>query len=199
MYTKKYVEEHKYNLEGADLRAVDLTGAYLKGADLSYANLAGANLASANLRGADLSYANLAGANLGNADLWGADLTDTIISSPLHYLKALPPETALRYWKYLDSQGLSPYYHTRYEVGKTYEFVCNTDERVLCAEGGNVATLKWCLRDDCISTNQFIEVEFKVSDIGAIPYATDGKFRVRKFTVLWKISRAEALLEEGGE
>jgi len=257
MYTKKYVEEHKYDLVNANLAGANLSGAYLRSANLAnvdlagaylrYANLwsaglaganlkganlggarlrdadlEGANLSDANLRdvdlaGADLEGANLQGANLRDTDLEGADLENAdlkgadlvyadlscanlegaTISSPLHHLKELPPDTVLRCWKYLSGNGLSPYYRTRYEVGKTYEFTCNTDERVLCAKGGNVATLEWCLGDDIDSTNQFIEVEFQVKDIGAIPYATDGKFRVKKFKILRQISREEALKLSG--
>ncbi len=158
MCSKKYIEEHKYNLKEADLTGADLTGANLKGADLGDANLKGAT-----------------------------------ITSPLHYLKDLPPDTVLHYWKYLDANGLSPYYHARYEVGKTYEFTCNPDERISCAEGGNVATLEWCLNDAKDSDNAYIEVEFQAGDISAIPYATDGKFRVKKFKVLRKMSRVKVI------
>ena len=74
------------NLEGADLRAVDLGPGKKtdKGADLSYANLRDAYLKEAilkcaDLRGADLRGAKLRGANLedavlNSADLRGADL-----------------------------------------------------------------------------------------------------------------------------
>ncbi|MHC9804567.1 pentapeptide repeat-containing protein [Corynebacterium diphtheriae] len=67
------------NLQGANLRFVDLCGADLqaadlRGADLRGATLQGANLRGANLRGADLRFANLRSAELWGADLWGANL-----------------------------------------------------------------------------------------------------------------------------
>lgn len=57
------------NLQGANLRFVDLCGA-----DLQAADLRGATLQGANLRGADLRFANLRDAELWGADLWGANL-----------------------------------------------------------------------------------------------------------------------------
>ncbi len=203
MDIKEYVEANKSNLQGADLRGANLQGADLRGADLEGADLRGANLRNANLRNADLTgakleeadlrRANLEGAHLSGAFLEGANLKGTTITSPLHHLKDLPPNTILHYWKYLSADGLSPYRHTKYEVGKMYKFTCNTDERTTCAEGGNIATLEWCLNDDKDSNNTYLEVEFQVRDISAIPYATDGKFRVKKFTVLRQIDREEAL------
>ena len=52
----------------------------------------------------------------------------------------------------------------------------------------------WCLKDNKYA-NEFIEVEFKVSDILAIPYQSDGKFRVKQFKVLRKIDRKKAMKE----
>ena len=80
-----------------------------------------------------------------------------------------------------------------YKVGKTYRFKSyDSDEFSQCGEGGNVATLMWCLKND-LNANQFIEVKFKVKDIVAIPYMTDGKFRVKKLKVLRMIYRKEAI------
>ena len=62
------------DLSGADLREANLSGANLNGADLREANLSGANLRWANLSGADLRWADLSGADLRWADLSGADL-----------------------------------------------------------------------------------------------------------------------------
>ena len=61
-------------LEGVDLREVNLSKANLSGADLSKANLSGADLGGADLGEADLYGANLSGADLGEADLYGAEL-----------------------------------------------------------------------------------------------------------------------------
>ena len=88
--TRPFGSLRRADLEGADLRGVDLgrdkrTG---KCADLSYANLRAAylkeaNLNSADLRGADLREARLRGANLewavlNSADLRGANLKGVI-------------------------------------------------------------------------------------------------------------------------
>ena len=74
---KKTVEEavkNNISLQGADLRASDLSdanlrGAYLSGADLSVAYLSGADLSDAYLHGADLSGADLRNAELSCANL----------------------------------------------------------------------------------------------------------------------------------
>ena len=91
---------------------------------------------------------------------------------------------------------MSPYQNKEYKIGETYESEnYSDDERVLCAEGLNVATLDWCLRDtNCDLTKTYIEVEFDANDIVAIPYNTNGKFRVKKFGVIREIPKAE--LEE---
>jgi hypothetical protein len=135
---------------------------------------------------------SLSGANLSRANLSGANLSGALPT--LYILKTQTATTKLRAWKYLYS-GKSPYKGFPYEVGKTYTFdeYCE-DERESCAAGGNVATLPWCLNDsrsgcDC----ELIEVEFLASDIVSIPFATDGKFRVKKLTVLRKLTRDEAL------
>lgn len=59
------------DFSGANLNQCDLQGINLRGVDLSYAELTEANLHAANLRGADLSYADLEQANLENTDLRG--------------------------------------------------------------------------------------------------------------------------------
>ncbi|WP_068280528.1 pentapeptide repeat-containing protein [Aldersonia kunmingensis] len=69
-----------FMLKGADLRAVDLTGAVFHYADLrrallSWSALGGAALHYADLSHAILSYAELSGANLTGARLFGTNLT----------------------------------------------------------------------------------------------------------------------------
>lgn len=106
----------KLNLNGADLREIDLAhaelflaklaganlfqadlfqanlfraeliGANLTGADLRYANLTEACLILANLAGADLHNANLRGAALGDANLIGADLTGANLTGAVRYM-----------------------------------------------------------------------------------------------------------------
>jgi hypothetical protein len=188
------------DLHGADLHGADLHGAYLHGADLHGADLHGADLHGAYLHGAYLHGANLQGAKLYGADLYGADLQGANLQGAdllygldnLYCLKLFLEETVLHFWKYLKN-GLSPYQNFKYEIGRDYQFEnCNQDERESCGAGGNVATLQWCLKDNN-GADEFIEVEFQVKDIVAIPYCTDGKFRVKKFKVLRKINRKEAI------
>jgi uncharacterized protein YjbI with pentapeptide repeats len=170
-------------------RSADLSGAYLSGAYLRSADLRSADLSGADLRSADLS-----GAYLRSADLSGAKFDEPIYFSELYNLKLLPPKTKLTMWKWLkDSQ--TPYQYATYRVGKTYSVEnFNTDEFQECGEGLNVATLTWCLRESKGKNNvDLIEVEFLVSDIVALPYWTDGKFRVKQFKVLRKISRDDGM------
>jgi len=178
------------DLSSADLRSADLRSANLRSANLSFANLRSANLRSADLRSADLSFADLRSADLSSANLSSADLWRGI--SDLYALKMLKPSTKLNLWKYL-VDGKSPYQSFRYEVGKEYNFEdCDNNELELCGKGGNVATLMWCLKDNK-NADEFIEVEFRVKDIVAIPYFTDGKFRVSHFKVIRKINRKESI------
>jgi len=185
------------DLQGANLWRADLQGANLQGANLQEADLWRANLQEANLQGADLWRANLQGADLQGANLWRANLRGGKNFEPynlcdLYSLKLLPQETILRFWKYLN-KGESPYQNFKYEVGKEYNFDdCEKSEYVLCGKGGNVATLTWCLRDN-LNADEFIEVEFQVKDIVAIPINSDGKFRVSYFKVLRKINRKQAI------
>jgi hypothetical protein len=111
----------------------------------------------------------------------------------LYLLKLQPPKTKLRAWKYL-VDGKSPYKEAPYESGKPYtENDFDPDERESCSKGLSVATLPWCLSDSAGKGGvTFLEVEFTAADIVAVPFATDGKFRVRKFKALRSISRKEA-------
>ena len=96
---------------------------------------------------------------------------------------------------------LSPYQDFKYEIGKEYSVKkYNTDETELCGEGLNVATLEWCLRNSMKDLDMvYIEVEFESKDIVAIPFFTDGKFRVRKFKVIRKvpIKELQAIVGKG--
>lgn len=64
----------KADLEGANLRGLDLINVDLSYADLTNANLSGANLSYANLGRAHFKNANLEGVNLGCSKLIKADL-----------------------------------------------------------------------------------------------------------------------------
>ncbi len=65
-----------------------------------------------------------------------------------------------------------------YKIGEAYEVKdANTDEKVSCAKGINLATFDWCLRE-LEPGYRVLVAEFEAKDIAAIPTATDGKFRV---------------------
>ena len=192
------------NLNGADLRGANLNGAYLTDANLNGADLTGAYLRDANLRGANLRGANLNGAYLTGAYLRGAKIDKSYayhIIPDFYILKMQSPDTKIKAWKYLSDDGGSPVQQDEdrifYEVGKTYsESKCDKNELELCSNGLNVATLQWCFKNSPeVDDTPFIEVEFEAKDIIAIPFFTDGKFRVSKLTVLRKTTRAKALKE----
>jgi len=195
---KKILEKHKKWLndeeggERANLWDADLSNADLSNADLSNADLSNANLWDADLSNADLWDADLSNADLRNANLRNADLSNAKNYLPdLYILKQQSPNAKLKAWKFLND-GKSPYQEFPYKIKKTYtEKDCSTDERITCDEGLNVATLQWCL-NDAGGKSEFMEVEFQAKDIVAIPIATDGKFRVKKFKTLRKISRKQA-------
>jgi len=189
---------YRANLRYADLSSADLSYADLRSADLRFADLRSADLSSADLRSADLRYANLRSANLRSANLRSADLRSAKYKEPIflpdiYSLKLLPEETILTFWKFLKN-GHSPYNgNIEYKVGEEYKFSdCVKSEYLECAKGGNVATLMWCLKSD-FGADEFIEVQFQVKDIGALPICSDGKFRVKKFKVLRKINRKKAV------
>jgi hypothetical protein len=102
----------------------------------------------------------------------------------LYILKSQPPKTKLVAYKFLNQDLTSPYQNFQYEIGETY--TCddyNDDERITCDKGLNVATLSWCKRNMESNKQIIVEVSFLAGDIVAIPYATDGKFRVKKMKI----------------
>ena len=65
-----------------------------------------------------------------------------------------------------------------HELGKEYEVLsASTDESLHCAEGINLATLDWCMRE-WQEGYRILIAEFTAKDIACIPIATYGKFRV---------------------
>ena len=147
--------------------------------------------------------ANLARAYLAGAYLTGAKCKEPLYLCDLYLLKMQLKNTKLRAWKYL-LNGKTPYQKAIYEIGKIYKFDdLDSDEQKLCAPGGNVATLTWCLKDDS-EADEFLEVEFRAGDI-VMPWVSDGKFRVAKFKVSRKINREQAIklltdkMEMGGQ
>ena len=131
------------------------------------------------------------GANLRGANLRGAKNLSPLYWDNLNILRM--QKGKLRAFKYLNGDE-SPIDDKKltYKVDKTViEKDYDDSDLVSCSKGLNVATLEWCLREGNIESNNFIEVEFKASDIVAIPYNSDGKFRVKKLKVIRKIPKAE--------
>ena len=163
------------NLRGADLREANLYGANLRGADLYEANLYGADL-----RGADLYEADLRG-----ADLRGAKGINPHLCTPLLLLHDQPGK--IRAYKLVNEKNEGPYNGgIIYKIGETYEVKnANTDPTEQCAAGINLATLDWCMKN-WQKGYKILIAEFTAEDIAVIPTATDGKFRVKKCTIVGK-------------
>ena len=201
------------NLSGAELSRANLSGAELYGANLYRANLSRANLSRANLSGANLSGANLSGANLSRANLSGADLYGADLSGANLYgaksfnawrtddLRLLLHQTGkIRAYKLVDADYRSPIQSNgklTYKIGETVEAkTCDPDEAKQCAAGINIASLPWCCRE-WREGFRILLVEFAAKDIVAIPFGTDGEFRVKKVKVVKEIDLAEiGLVEE---
>jgi hypothetical protein len=196
----QYANLQYADLWNANLQYANLQDADLRDADLQYANLRNANLWNADIQDADLQDANLRNANLRNANLRDADLRDADLRDAkglsMHYRSNLNilkyQKGKLRAFKYLNGNS-GPYQNSIYEVSKTYE-VDDVDRDIynLCGRGINVASIEWCLRDANFDLDKtYIEVEFDVKDIVCIPFASDGKFRVKKIRVVRKLSKKE--------
>ena len=187
------VDLRRANLERANLEEVDLEeaylgGAYIRGANLREANLEKADLRETNLTETDLRNANFEGANLRGANLWKANLTD-VENLPLPDLNILKYQKGkLRAFKLVDKNYEGKFQGgVKYEIGEIVkEKNFDPDERVLCSRGINVATLEWCLENKG-EGDIILEVEFMAEDIVAIPYATDGKFRLKRCKVIREI------------
>ena len=180
------------NLSVADLSRADLSGANLyeanlSGANLSEANLSRANLSWANLSRADLSEADLSGANLSGAKLSGADLSGAS-NIPLVFNTFLP---GVKYtaFKAVTKELQSLMVHG--DVGTSLDYSignivtvknANTDRRKLCAAGISVAYMEYILKNHMQDT--IVLVEFYGQDVAAVPYASDGKFRLHRCTVI---------------
>jgi hypothetical protein len=171
------------NLSGANLSGANLFGANLSGAYLSGANLFGANLSGANLFGANLSGANLLGANLSGANLLGARDVARELSTPLMMLLDQPGK--IRAYKLVNKGNEGPFSGSVvYTPGELVEVeFADTSIHELCGAGIHVATLDWCLKEWKPSYKILI-VEFEAKDIAAIPFGTNGKFRLRRCLVI---------------
>jgi hypothetical protein len=180
------------NLTGANLMGANLTDAYLTdanlmGADLTGANLTRANLTDANLTRADLTGANLMGANLTDAYLTRANGINPYRVNPLLMLRD-QPGTIVAY-KLVDDAYRSPIQTTgklTYHLGAVIKVPnADTDETTQCSRGVNLATLPWCMAH-WRPGYRILRMKFTAADIAAIPIG-DGKFRVRRATVLAEV------------
>ena len=164
------------------------SGADLSGADLRGADLSGADLSGADLRGADLSGADLRGADLSGADLRDADLRDAkgiVRERAVPLLMLLDQPGPIRAYKVVNESGHGHIHGgIRYDMGHTYEELrASTDVNEECGSGLHVATLDWCIRE-WRPGFRILVVEFTAADIACIPTSTDGKFRLRRLTVV---------------
>jgi hypothetical protein len=187
---------------GAVLRNADLRNAVLSGAVLRNADLSGAVLRNADLRNADLSGADLSGADLSGADLSGASGITVPAVSDLALLFAQPGP--VRAYKVVTCDGRSPIHGTRlkYEIGTRVNSLeePNRDPAESCGTGIHLATPRWVV--DYIRSNRYdfdrnafrvLVVEFNRDDLAAIPYTSEGKFRVRGCTPVADVSKEELL------
>ena len=186
------------DLNKADLQDADLRQTILQNADLSWSNLMKANLQDADLSWANLSGANLIDADLRGANLWEANLQDANLNGvDLRNVKNLPlsglnilkyQKEKIRAFKLVNKNFVGVIRGLRYVIGEEIEDLdYDSDERILCSKGLNVATFEWCLKNR-ETDNKILEVEFYAKDIVAIPYATDGVFRIKRCKVIkeWK-------------
>jgi hypothetical protein len=199
------------DLRGADLSDADLRAAKLRGADLTGAVLDGALLRGADLRDSALVDAGLSHADVRGSDLRGADLTRAGVTD------AVFTDAKLRGAVGVNPFRIQPLYSRRLETGAqvAYKLVtptgegtfaggidyvealstgevvrlpeANTDEFEACAAGINVATLVWAL-NEWRDGYRILEVGFGADDIAAIPWTSDGKFRLFRCRVLREIS-----------
>ena len=138
---------------------------------------------SANLSRAYLYGANLSGANLSGADLSGAKGINKYRTTPLYGLLAqIGP---IRMYKLTTPDGVGPYNGgIEYKVGETYEvYGADCDEQHACGAGINLADLPWCMNQWQPGYRIFV-AEFTAEDIACIPCASDGKFRVKRCTIV---------------
>jgi uncharacterized protein YjbI with pentapeptide repeats len=176
-----------WRLSNAGIRP-DLIDANLRGADLRYANLTGADLIDANLRGANLTGADLRGANLRGADLTGARSVSPATLQPLYGMKSLPGTQHA--YKLVTASGSGTTYGGldylgALKSGGALEVpTADTDEHTSCGAGINVATLQWCLANKSYEDMRILIVSFTADDIAAIPWTSDGKFRLYRCHVV---------------
>ena len=131
------------------------------------------------------------GADLSGADLYGADLSGARGINPhlsTHLLMLHEQPGAIRAYKLTGKGGGSPMSNNTprlwYRIGAVLEIAdASTDVNEHCGAGINLCTLGWAIREWKTGWRIFV-CEFTAADIAAIPTATDGKFRVRRCTVV---------------
>lgn len=172
-----------------------MTGAVMRGADLrgssaTAAVLAQADLRNADLREADLTDADLTGAVFTDAKLRGAIGVNPYAIQPL-YSRRLEPGSQVAY-KLITPAGEGTFagginYLDALASGQTVRIPdADTDEFETCGSGINVATLVWALKE-WREGRRVLEVRFEATDIAAIPWASDGKFRLFRCRVTREI------------
>ena len=139
-----------------------------------------------------LREAVLYGANLSGAKNFNAWRTDD--------LRLLLHQTGkIRAYKLVDADYRSPIQSNRkltYKIGETVKTkTCDPDESMQCAAGINIASLPWCCREWSEGFHILL-VEFTAKDIVAIPFGTDGKFRVERCKVVEELDLIEIGLVE---
>jgi uncharacterized protein YjbI with pentapeptide repeats len=183
------------NLSGSDLSYSNLSYSNLSYSNLSYSDLRGSNLSGSDLSYSNLSYSDLRGSNLRGSNLSGSDLRGASGLNPnatddLRMLLDQPG--SIRAYKLVKADGIGPYNGgITYEIGGAYKVAnADTDETKQCGAGINLATLPWCLRE-WQDGYRILVAEFTAADIAAIPYNTDGKFRVHRCKIVAEKSLAE--------
>ena len=147
------------------------------------------------------AWANLSGADLSWADLSGADFSGANGIDPRRHnalLMLLDQPGAIRAYKLVADDYGSPIQSVNrlfYPTGAVLEVPnANTNPDRDCAAGISVATLPWVMRE-WTPKRRIMLVEFTAADIAAIPQG-DGKFRVRKCTVIKELDLVELGLVE---
>jgi len=159
---------------------------------ITYAREKGISLSGANLSGADLSRANLSRADLSGANLSGAKGITPHQYTPLLMLCEQP--AVIRAYKLVTADGVGPFNGgIKYEMGQEYLVAdANCDPLQDCGAGINVATMDWCLKN-WQGGYRILVVEFTKDDIAAIPYGSDGKFRLKKCKVVREVDMRKEL------
>jgi uncharacterized protein YjbI with pentapeptide repeats len=176
-------------LTGVDLKGANLTGTDLRRADLTEANLTGANLRRANLTGANLTGTDLTGANLTGAVLTGANLMGAVLKGAVGLKRPVVYESRggwLYAYKAVTLKRTGPTFPgLHYGDGETVSVDGADTSEALCGSGVNVATLDWCRKNH--PGPAIVKVRFRKVDIASIPYASDGKFRLHRCTVVGEV------------